>query len=172
VGPSIKESPRLPGHLRAFFDANLLNPLFAHDMSAFEVAVEQSCKRADRISWGSKGIENLETANCDNIRHPSAADVEHLFRGASCIVGLHPDQAAGAAIDFGLALNKPTAIVPCCVYRVDFPDRTLPCGKAVQSPDDLVEWLLAKDPRLQEATLPFEGRNRVVFFDPPQNRVS
>eukprot|EP00928_Gymnodinium_smaydae_P064364 TRINITY_DN4770_c1_g1_i1.p1 TRINITY_DN4770_c1_g1~~TRINITY_DN4770_c1_g1_i1.p1 ORF type:complete len:411 (+),score=100.05 TRINITY_DN4770_c1_g1_i1:66-1235(+) len=99
---------------------------------------------------------------------PEAAEVARLLRGVSCVVGLHPDQAAGAALDLALALGCPAAIVPCCVYQVEFPKRRLPNGAPVRSPDDLVEWLLAKDPRLRESRLPFEGRNRVVYFKPDE----
>ena len=41
--------------------------------------------------------------------------------------------------------------------QADFPKRRLPCGALVRTHEDLVAWLLAKDPRLREATLPFEG---------------
>jgi hypothetical protein len=38
-------------------------------------------------------------------------------------------------------------------------DRLLPCGKAVKTYEDLVTWLLARDPRIKQDTLPTGGRN-------------
>merc|ERR1712151_879499 len=45
---------------------------------------------------------------------------------AKLIVGLHPDGAAEAIIDFALQYNKPFAVVPCCTCSKDFPNRFLP----------------------------------------------
>merc|ERR1712129_214369 len=59
---------------------------------------------------------------------PDATEVEELLRGLSCVVGLHPDQAAGAALDLALALEVPAGVVPCCVYASEFPTRRLANG--------------------------------------------
>ncbi len=40
-------------------------------------------------------------------------------------MGLHPDQATDAILDAALALGKPFAVVPCCVFARLFPHRTL-----------------------------------------------
>lgn len=32
------------------------------------------------------------------------------------VVGMHPDQATDAIVDFALACSKPFAVVPCCVF--------------------------------------------------------
>ena len=41
-------------------------------------------------------------------------------------VGMHPDQATEAIVDFAAKYNKPFALVPCCVFPVLFPHRTVP----------------------------------------------
>ncbi len=50
------------------------------------------------------------------------------------------------------------------MYGAEFPRRRLPSGDPVKTYDDLIAYIVAKDPaavRVQE--LPFEGRNKVVY---------
>jgi hypothetical protein len=78
-----------------------------------------------------------------------------------CFLG---PQATEHIVDFAQRTRKPFAVVPCCVYRADFPRRRLPGGGPVKTYDDLIAYIVARDPaavRVQE--LPFEGRNKVVY---------
>lgn len=44
------------------------------------------------------------------------------------------------------------------------PRRRTLCGQAVTTYDQFCEYLIAKDPQhIRTATLPFEGRNRVLY---------
>jgi hypothetical protein len=87
-------------------------------------------------------------------------------RNCSVLVGLHPDQATDPIIDVGLALQIPWAIVPCCVFPTFFQQRRLKCGKVVRTYEDLCHYILQKDTNVQQATLPFRGRNEVFFWHP------
>ena len=89
---------------------------------------------------------------------------EELLVNASICVGLHPDECIKDILDLALKYNKPVAIVPCCVFWGFFPLRTLRCGTAVRTCEQFLEYLLAKDERLQLETLPFEGRNKVIYY--------
>jgi len=188
--PSSSSSARAPGHLRAFLEEPLVDALRPEGggQGRFAEVLLASFERALQVDWTTRGIETRAGDACDRDRGnvdadggdtpdpaessaasrapPDVAEAERVLRGASCVVGLHPDQATGAALDLALALAVPCAVVPCCVYASEFPGRRLPSGAPVRSHEDLVAWLLAKDPRLREATLPFEGRNRVVYFRP------
>jgi hypothetical protein len=101
----------------------------------------------------------------------TARALEETLSRASVVVGLHPDQATDAAVDFALARNLPFAVVPCCAYSKDFPHRRRPPGPgrpkgggAVTTTEHLVEYLAAKAPGLARvAVLPFEGKNKVVY---------
>ena len=131
-----------------------------------------------------------ETYECDDVSTPvdedrdaaamepiamdsaeTAATCERVLSGCSVVVGLHPDQATDAAVDFALAHGKPFAVVPCCTYARDFPHRRLPPGPGrpkgggpVTTHAHLVEYLLAKAPGvIKSETLPFEGKNVVVY---------
>ena len=46
------------------------------------------------------------------------ASGEHaeLLAGCSVVVGMHPDQATDAIVDFALQAGKPFAVIPCCVF--------------------------------------------------------
>ena len=84
---------------------------------------------------------------------------------ASCdvLVGMHPDQATEPIVDAALRLNKPFAVVPCCVFPEAFPDRAGPDGAPVRSYAQFLEYLRAKDPGIEIAYLPFQGRSRVLY---------
>ena len=96
----------------------------------------------------------------------TASEASCLLRDASCVVGLHPDQAAGEIVEFALERGLPFAVVPCCVYKREFPKRRLPDSRPVSNYDDLCEFLKAKHPRIREAKLDFEGKNTVLFMGP------
>ena len=92
-------------------------------------------------------------------------EIERILADCSIVVGLHPDQATGDIVEYALGANKPFAIVPCCTFHHHFNHRRLPSGRPVKSYQDLVEWLLAKDPRIKTDTLPsVGGRNLVLHF--------
>jgi hypothetical protein len=95
----------------------------------------------------------------------SFEDAASALAQASLVVGLHPDQAAAEIVAFSAAYAVPFAIVPCCVYRAQFPARKLPNGQPVRTYDDLVAWCVANGPPgTESAELPFEGKNKVVFW--------
>lgn len=89
-----------------------------------------------------------------------------LFRSASLVVGMHPDQAAGEAAQFAIARRLPWAVVPCCVYSRQFPKRRLRDGTPVTKYAHLVTWLRELHPRTRTAELPFEGRNTCIYMLP------
>lgn len=89
-----------------------------------------------------------------------------LINEASLLLGMHPDEATDAIFDVAIKLNKPFAVVPCCVFGNKFPDRRLPDGSKVLSYEHLVEYLTAKHPDIEKAFLPFDGKNLVLFRRP------
>ena len=83
---------------------------------------------------------------------------------------MHLDGAAEAAVDFALTYDIPFAIVPCCTCSKDFPcrfyfDETSGKHKLVKSYDELVNYLVAKDPeeRIFKSELDFQGKNLVLW---------
>ena len=96
---------------------------------------------------------------------PTGAEAFSTLRDCSAIVGMHPDSATESIVDFALAAGKPFAIVPCCVFAVDFPTRREPgSSRPVTSHAAFVRYLAAKAPgRIALASLPFAGKNTVLF---------
>jgi hypothetical protein len=87
-----------------------------------------------------------------------------LLTKCDVLVGMHPDQATETIVDTALALNKPFAVVPCCVFPNEFPDRkNSGNGKQVRTYVEFLEYLKRKDPEIQVAYLPFQGRSRVLY---------
>merc|ERR1712146_260098 len=90
---------------------------------------------------------------------PSLSIARHLWSNCSCVIALHPDQAAESAVRFAVEFGKAFAVVPCCVYSKEFTQRRLPGGRCVRTYEDLVEYLVSLAPgRAKVGTLPFEGK--------------
>ena len=95
-----------------------------------------------------------------------------LIERLGILVGLHPDQVTEDIVDVALQMNKPCAVVPCCVFPELFSHRQLANGTQVVTSDDFVNYLVAKDPeRMSSAELDFEGRNVVVFMKPIKKQL-
>ena len=85
----------------------------------------------------------------------------------SMVVGMHPDEATDAIVDFALLHDKPFAVVPCCVFPKRFSHRRLANGEAVTTWEQYCEHIMQRDPRIRSTELPFDGRNRVLYRLPP-----
>lgn len=94
-----------------------------------------------------------------------------LLQNCSAIVGMHPDQATGALVDAALVLNKPFAVVPCCVFPESHPERvSRATGERVRTTAELVDHLRARagsnpdgSDVARVAVLPCDGANVAVF---------
>ncbi|CAK9049055.1 unnamed protein product [Durusdinium trenchii] len=97
---------------------------------------------------------------------PALAAVRGLCEVCSLVVALHADQAAEAAVRFAAERGKAFAVVPCCVYAEDFPQRRLSSGRLVRSLAELIEYLAALADGVEVTTLPFSGKNTVIYARP------
>ena len=89
------------------------------------------------------------------------------------LLGLHPDEPTEDILDAALEHNLSVAIIPCCLFSSLFPSRTIKRssdgndGKVENVPvrdyNDFLQYLLDKDESLQLCTLPFEGKNKVIY---------
>ena len=89
------------------------------------------------------------------------------IRSLNYIAGFHPDQATEAAIDLALFLKIPWAVVPCCVFPKEFPNRQIN-GSRVKNHSQLIEYLCMKHEKIRRATLPFAetvtAKNVVLYM--------
>ena len=81
------------------------------------------------------------------------------------VVGLHPDEATEPIVTTALALDRPFAVIPCCVFAASFPKRRLKDGTSPSSYEQFIEYLKEKDLRIQEERLSFLGKNAVLFMN-------
>lgn len=93
--------------------------------------------------------------------------IADAVRAASALVAMHPDQATDLVFETALALNKPFAVVPCCVFADANPHRVLANGAPVRTYDEMLEYYQAKAPDVRRARLAFEGRREVLYRLPP-----
>lgn len=105
----------------------------------------------------------VHVAKCFTLDKEDEGESSILVRNSSCLVGLHPDECTEDILDAALQHQKSVAIVPCCVFPTFFPTRRLRCGKAARTYDEFLRYLLEKDDRLSRETLPFEGKNQVIY---------
>lgn len=99
----------------------------------------------------------------DLIASPTHASI---LEKASLVIGMHPDQATEPIVDYCLSVGKPFAVLPCCVFPTQFPDRRLPDGSPVVAYSQFVDYLQAKHPGISRGFLPFRGRNLVLYWKP------
>ena len=90
-------------------------------------------------------------------------EVMQAVEGCSVLLAMHPDQATGAVVEAAIKLGKPFAIVPCCVFARQFPERFTPSGSVVSSYEDLCDWIQAQHADIRRDILPFHGRNVVLY---------
>ncbi|CAE7353919.1 unnamed protein product [Symbiodinium necroappetens] len=132
------------------------HPAEMEDDAILEAGVTDGSK--DSEAWAAHE-EDLE---CGRL----AAEAKESILNCSAVVALHPDQAAEPALRLALALRKPCAIVPCCVYSAEFPKRKLRSGRAVRTYEELLEYLQQLDERIQRVDLDFEGKRTLLFITP------
>lgn len=94
----------------------------------------------------------------------ASEELKKVLNTAGLLVAVHPDAATGAVVETAIALNKPFAIVPCCVFTHMFPHRKTPAGTTVTTYEELIDYLqdLGGD-EVKRCNLPFEGRNIVLY---------
>ena len=143
-------------------------------------AIESAC-------GGGSALRRKERS-ATRVLEVARARAADLVARCSVVVGMHPDQATEALVDFALRHGKPFAIVPCCVHSKEarFANRTVaavtperegegggedgdglgarPARQAVRSFESYLRYLSAKAPGVLTATLPMRGRNTVVYY--------
>ncbi|KAF9425556.1 hypothetical protein BGZ94_007426 [Podila epigama] len=87
-----------------------------------------------------------------------------VLESTSILIGMHPDQATEPTVDMALKYGKPFAVVPCCVFAHENPERRLKDGGDVNTTLDFIQYLMEKDSPvpMSKSFLPFDGMNIVV----------
>ena len=122
-------------------------------------------------------VNHNNICNYSNNNGSRVESCDDMVQLSSCLVGLHPDECTEDILDAALKHKKSVAIVPCCVFPSLFPKRKFLCShvdscnssnntcyKPVKTYNDFLCYLMEKDDRLCRETLPFEGRNQVIYL--------
>jgi len=113
---------------------------------------------------GVKTIREVQTVLNENIPQFVGLVEDADIQGPQLWVGMHPDQATGTIVEEAIKRGDPFAVVPCCVFSDDFPERKTADGKRVRTYTELIEWIREKDPtNIEVEYLNFTGKNIVVF---------
>ena len=165
-----------PSYMRIYVDETLVDMLRSV-ISGGEDHLERWDKywngrrdsiEANRVHYG--GTAPRDASSRSESRESQIRDSRRALEallGLDFVCGFHPDQATEAAVDLALLLKKPFAVVPCCVFPSEFPDRRLD-GERVKTHAQLVEHLTRKHDKIKTATLPFieteTAKNVVVYL--------
>lgn len=127
--------------------------------------------KKDTQQFHARDVKRIQKANGNIPKHSARCFVLNdecleLVRQSSCIVGLHPDECTEDIFDAALELNKPSAIIPCCVFASLSPLRKMKNGDDVVTYEQFLDYLMEKDERIARFSLPFQGKNQVLLFDP------
>ena len=137
-------------------------PLPSHAQAWFEYplpAAAGSDAGNGMFSGTSLYVNEKLTSEADQVAYLSKK-----MWSCAVVIGMHPDQATEAIVDFALAQNKPFAIVPCCIFPKMFPHRKVKSGESVVSHDQFCQYLIEKDPsRVRRTILDFPGRNVCLY---------
>ena len=106
-----------------------------------------------------------ESMLCEQIRTEFSSENFAQFKDCSAVIGMHPDQATEAIVDFALQYSKPFAVVPCCVFPDLFKHRRDRDGAPVTERMALVDYLARKTGG-EVQYLDIEGANQVVYGVP------
>lgn len=135
---------------------------------------DESDDDGDEARCGGHGQESV-VAEKDGAAHSGVQIVNFseacaLISNASLFVGMHPDQAAQAIVEYAVATGKPFAVVPCCVHPnyAAFRARRLANGAPVRTLASLTDYLKSLAPGIRTARLDFEGKNVVVYWMGPR----
>ncbi|KAG0273971.1 hypothetical protein BGZ95_010240 [Linnemannia exigua] len=82
---------------------------------------------------------------CTLLDDQFAVEYKDVFERASILIGMHPDQATEPIVTMALKHNKPFAVVPCCVFAHENPDRRLLDGGDVNTTLEFIQYLTEKD---------------------------
>jgi hypothetical protein len=81
------------------------------------------------------------------------------------VIGMHSDQGTEPAVRYAVKYDIPLAVVPCCVFPTQFPNREFR-GGGVNGYKTFVKYLRSLCPeKPQIHTLPFKGRNTVLYTE-------
>mmetsp|Transcript_5790 Transcript_5790/g.10239 ORF Transcript_5790/g.10239 Transcript_5790/m.10239 type:complete len:338 (+) Transcript_5790:33-1046(+) len=164
------EKYRNPSSVRLFFEPFLYDPEMDDELRVR--LYEKSILRAHDSQWTRKGLvigenesEAQEWKEEEMKKVPPLDDLREMLKDVSVFVGMHPDQAAEAVVDAAIQFRKAFAVLPCCVYSKQFPNRRKRDGTLVSTYDILVEYLMEKDERIQKLVMNFEGKNVLLYGD-------
>ena len=131
-----------------------------------EEANDDGIFKASSNKKDAKEVNRWHNATTDDERLVALDpdDVSRNLNDCSVVLGLHPDGATDAIVDFALAKGKPFAILPCCVYNKHFTSRQTAAGRPVRTHTELVDYLQAKHSGIQRVVLDCDGRNVCLFW--------
>lgn len=73
--------------------------------------------------------------------------------GRSLVIGMHPDEATEAIVDLCIKFKRDFAVVPCCVFAHQFPDRKLKSGVEPKTYEQFFDYLVEKHADIQQDQL-------------------
>ncbi|KAG0091523.1 hypothetical protein BGZ93_007523 [Podila epicladia] len=130
------------------------------DLDLVEEAKKKERRRIKKQQLSQFVVPRLSTLMNDQFEEQYPG----ILESASILIGMHPDQATEPTVDMALKHRKPFAVVPCCVFAHENPERRLRGGGEVNTTFEFIQYLMEKESSvpMQKDFLPFDGMNIVV----------
>ena len=147
------------------------DPLMAFVRSSIADLPADDCKLLQRVSDCVNSFTGNDTMRSETLLSLPFVFIQSSFpsyrttsvmNNASVLCGMHADQCTEAIVDEALKAKRAFAVVPCCIFKELYPKYVN--DVRVDTYPLFLEYLQAKHPAIQKATLPFIGRNIVLFM--------
>ena len=178
-------TPALVKALGQFMSAKKCPPELATNTTKLDQAIREAVQAAKAFNW--KDATHEDGALCDDDDDDHDGDggddgddgelhemeefgeeeyIRNILVSSRLLIGMHPDQATEPLVDLALATDKAFAVVPCCVFPRDNSHRRLKDGTTVTTYQQFLTYLMEKHDHIKRDTLPFEGKNQVLYWSP------
>ena len=135
---------------------------FAERPEGVDLTYRQGSKIKNESGDGEGDTLDASESTQESVPICHMCSSDGLLTDCRAIVALHPDEATGLIVEHAVKHKIPFVVVPCCVFSRIFSSRKLK-GKLVETYDELVEYLMNKDPSIEIEELQFGGANKVIF---------
>ena len=114
---------------------------------------------------GKNECELIQSIPCEFNAEFFANSVQNqgLQTQTRLVLGLHPDQATEPLVDCCLKFGIPFAVIPCCVFSHENPNRLLKNGQEPNTYETFCDFLMEKSDGILCENLNFKGRNKVLY---------
>eukprot|EP01084_Bolivina_argentea_P159085 277086_1 len=145
-------------------------------IKGYKVIVIDPFKPKQFPKWQIKKLQNYFQSNRQYMYYQHIEELfndrfifkySNIINKCDLMIGMHPDQATEFIVKYAKIFNKNIAVVPCCVFAMEFPHRMHKHNDGnmenVNTYSQFIQYLLQINNNLQTDYLPFKGKNKILY---------